>query len=57
MGRGPGSVPADVNGDGVTDIVNLEYHEGPDRVVGTRDDYGVFVTLPNTTRPRPIRCG
>ena len=50
-------MPADVNGDGVTDIMNLEYNEGPDRLVGTRDDYGVFVTLLNTTWPRPIRCG
>ena len=49
-------MPADVDGDRVTDIVNLEYNEGRDRLVGTRDDYGVFVTLLNATRPRPIRC-
>ena len=50
-------MPADVNGDGVTDIVNLKYNEGPDRLVNTRDDYGVFVTLLNTTRTQthPLR--
>ena len=51
---GNGTVPADVDGDGVTDFVSLEYVNRPDNNL---PEYGVFITLLNDTGRRPIRCG
>ena len=53
---GSNAAPADVNGDGAVDFVEVEIDEGPDRVIHTMDDAGVFATLVNTTRPRSPRC-
>ena len=53
---GDNAAPADVNGDGAVDFVEVELYEGPDGVIHTEDDFGVFVTLLNTTPPRSARC-
>ena len=53
---GYGAWPADVNGDGLTDIVTPTGMWGPDDLDGTGDDYTLWTTMLNTTRPRPIRC-
>ena len=50
------NVPADVNGDGVTDLVFPQRILGPDDEHGTDDDSTRFLTLLNTTPPRPVRC-
>ena len=49
------SVPADVNGDGVIDLVFPQRIVGPDDEYGTDDDSTLFLTLLNTTPPRPVR--
>ena len=49
-------VPADVNGDGVIDLVFPQRIVGPDDEYGTDDDSTRFLTLLNTTPPRPVRC-
>ena len=54
---GNGAVPADVNGDGAIDFVVPYTIDGPDREHGTADDFGMLVTLLNTTPVGPIRCG
>ena len=51
------AVPADVNGDGVVDFVIPQRHDGPDGRPRTEDDHTIFMTLLNTTPPRPVRCG
>ena len=51
------AVPADVNGDTVTDFVVPRHHNGPDRRYGTAHDFTTFVTLLNTTPAGPVRCG
>ena len=53
---GDNAAPADVNGDGAVDFVELEVFEGPDGVIETGDDFGVLVTLLNTTPARAPRC-
>ena len=53
---GDNAAPADVNGDGAVDFVEVELHEGPDGVIHTGDDFGMFVTLLNTTPSRSPRC-
>ena len=53
---GDGAVPADVNGDGAIDFVVPRHNNGPDHEYGTADDFGMLVTLLNTTPPGPIRC-
>ena len=53
---GFGAVPADVNGDGAIDFVVPRHNNGPDHEYGTADDFGMLVTLLNTTPPSPIRC-
>ena len=53
---GDNAAPADVNGDGAVDFVKLEVFEGPDGVLEIGDDFGVFVTLLNTTPARAPRC-
>ena len=53
---GGNAAPADVNGDGVIDFVEVYYFEGPDGVLHTDDDFGRFVTLLNTTPSRSPRC-
>ena len=53
---GDNAAPADVNGDGAVDFVEVELYEGPDGVNYTEDDFGVFVTLLNTTPSRSPRC-
>ena len=50
------SVPADVNGDGVIDLVFPQRIVGPDDEYGTDDDSTRFLTLLNTTPLRPVRC-
>ena len=49
---GDGAVPADVNGDGAIDFVVPRHNNGPDHEYGTADDFGMLVTLLNTTPPR-----
>ena len=49
-------VPADVNGDGVIDIVFPQRVVGPDDEYGTDDDSTRFLTLLNTTPVGSIRC-
>ena len=46
---GYGAWPADVNGDGVTDVVVPVRQLGPDEEYGTDDDCTTFTTLLNTT--------
>ena len=46
---GYGAWPADVNGDGVTDLVVPVRQLGPDEEYGTDDDFTTFPTLLNTT--------
>ena len=53
---GDNAAPADVNGDGAVDFVEVELYEGPDGVIHTDDDFGRFVTLLNTTPSRSPRC-
>ena len=53
---GDNAAPADVNGDGAVDFVEVDIDEGPDRVIHTEDDSGVFATLVNTTPRRSPRC-
>ena len=53
---GDNAAAADVNGDGVVDFVEVEIYEGPDGVIHTADDFGMFVTLLNTTPTRSPRC-
>ena len=53
---GDNAAPADVNGDGAVDFVEVELYEGPDGVIHTGDDFGRFVTLLNTTPARSPRC-
>ena len=53
---GFGLVPADVNGDGTIDFVVPRHNNGPDHEYGTADDFGMLVTLLNTTPPGSIRC-
>ena len=50
-------VPADVDGDGVVDLVFPQRVLGPDDEYGTDDDSTRFLTLMNTTPPRPVRSG
>ena len=52
-----GAVPADVNGDGAMDFVVPWRNIGPDHEYGTDDDFGMLVTLLNTTPAGPARCG
>ena len=54
---GRGAVPTDVNGDGAIDFVVPHHHDGRDRQHGTDDDFGMLVTLLNTSRPGSARCG
>ena len=54
---GFGAVPADVNGDGAIDFVVPYHNDGPDHEYGTADDFGILVTLLNTTPIGPARCG
>ena len=49
-------VPADVNGDGVIDLVFPQRILGPDDEYGTDDDSTRFLTLLNTTPVGSIRC-
>ena len=49
-------VPADVNGDGVTDLVFPQRNAGPDDLYDTDDDSTRFLTLLNTTPAGPARC-
>ena len=49
-------VPADVNGDGVIDLVFPQRVFGPDDEYGTDDDSTRFLTLLNTTPVGSIRC-
>ena len=49
-------VPADVNGDGVIDLVFPQRILGPDDEYGTEDDSTRFLTLLNTTSAGPVRC-
>ena len=51
------AVPADVNGDEVTDFVVPHRENGPDLRVGTADDFTMLVTLLNTTPAGSLRCG
>ncbi len=51
------AVPADVNGDGVTDFVVPVRDLGNDGRFGTADDSTNLTTLLNTTSPQPRRCG
>ena len=53
---GFGAVPADVNGDGAIDFVVPHHSNGPDHEYGTADDFGMLVTLLNTTPPGLVRC-
>ena len=53
---GTGAPPADVNGDGLTDLVFPQWTAGPDEEFDTEDDSTRFVTLLNTTPLQPIRC-
>lgn len=48
--------PADVNGDGLVDVVVPVGLWGSDNRPNTRDDYTLLTTVLNTTRPRPTRC-
>ena len=50
------TAPADVNGDGVIDLVFPQRIVGPDDEYGTDDDSTRFLTLLNTTPLRPVRC-
>ena len=50
------SAPADVNGDGVIDLVFPQRILGPDDEYGTDDDSTRFLTLLNTTPAGPVRC-
>ena len=50
------ATPADVNGDGLADLVVPQRILGPDDEYGTEDDSTRFLTLLNTTPPRPVRC-
>ena len=50
------AVPADLNGDAAIDFVVPQRHAGSDGLYGTADDFGMLVTLLNTTPPGPIRC-
>ena len=50
------SVPADVNGDGVIDLVFPQRILGPDDEYGTDDDSTRFLTLLNATPVGSIRC-
>ena len=50
------ATPADVNGDGLADLVFPQRILGPDDEYGTEDDSTRFLTLLNTTPPRPVRC-
>ena len=54
---GYGTWPADVNGDGLTDLVWLSWNLGPDQRPHNRDDFTEVTTMLNTTRPRATRCG
>lgn len=49
-------VPADVDGDGVIDLVFPQRLIGTDDEWGTDDDSTRLLTLLNTTPPRPVRC-
>ena len=53
---GYGAHPADVNGDGLVDVVVPVGLWGSDNRPNTRDDYTLLTTVLNTTRPRPTRC-
>ena len=53
---GDNAAPADVNGDGAVDFLEVEVLEGPDGVIHTGDDFAMFVTLLNTTPARSPRC-
>ena len=50
------SVPADVNGDDVIDLVFPQRVVGPDDEYGIDDDSTRFLTLLNSTPPSPVRC-
>ena len=50
------SAPADVNGDGVIDLVFPQRILGPDDEYDTDDDSTRFLTLLNTTPAGPVRC-
>ena len=50
------SAPADVNGDGVFDLMFPQRIDGPDDEYGTDDDSTRFLTLLNTTPAGPVRC-
>jgi len=49
--------PADVNGDGVIDMVFPQRVLGPDDEYGTEDDSTRFLTLLNITPAVSVRCG
>ena len=53
---GDNAAPADVDGDGAVDFVEVQHYEGPDGVSNTEDDFGLVVTLLNTTPSRSPRC-
>ena len=50
------SAPADVNGDGLFDLVFPQRVIGPDDEYDTDDDSTRFLTLLNTTPAGPLRC-
>ena len=50
------TAPADVNGDGVIDLVFPQRVVGPDDESGTDDDSTRFLTLLNTTPAGSVRC-
>ena len=50
------ATPADVNGDGLADLVFPQRILGPDEEYSTEDDSTRFLTLLNTTPPGPVRC-
>ena len=50
------AMPADVNGDGVIDLVFPQRILGADDEYGTEDDSTRLLTLLNTTPARPLRC-
>ena len=50
------ATPADVNGDGLADLVIPQRILGPDDDYGTEDDATRFLTLLNRTPLRPTRC-
>ena len=53
---GYGTHVADVNGDGLTDLVVPLHIWGPDEILDTGDDFTLYTTLLNTTPPRAVRC-